>query len=1693
MKKGMKMSSILLAVLLVLVSSMSAVSAASDYTVQSLGEGFQRIILSNKAFAANTAREFQVEIPADGSYAVYLNKTETANTAFVVSFKNGTKTVDVCKSTTKQAAYAETYGRMGAAQDEASVSAELTKGNWTLSIMAVTAVTVSYIDIRSTVIPLDGSKQAIYPSDYTSLTPNVETANYINRDMNKNSYPKESGYTYYADYDNSALADRFTYGRGIHLASARTVTYKVNAEKAGTYQIKFKLGFYLKKGGNQSAVIGQATATANGKSAVFTYTFAAGQTGAVKAGAQSEAFLADLKAGINDITLKIDSDLADAYIWSVTTEALPPYLGDGFTRITLDDEAFTANTAREFAVEIMQDGDYAVFLNKKETTTNNFTVTFTKDGETKTLWNRTSANDSYSYNYVRVGGETGYTSPSVSLTKGTWIMSVKAVKDMTVSYMDIRATTILVNGTKQAIYPSDYNTVFVGYSNYVNGQISKSEYLKVSGYTYYADYENPILKEPFTYGRGIHVDANAAATYKLNVAEAGSYRIKIDGKFRNSKAVTAGEVATAALSIDGNPSSSVVLNYAKDTAAGAKTIAGATYDVTLAKGINTLTVQPDANSYYYITSLTIEAYNPYEDYTVVLAKDEVASYMAAAKVAYEKAEYADYTSSVIGNYEKSASAMSDIPKPVSLSWDAISGADSYTLKVSKTEDFTSDVLTFENIKGTSYDVYNLFVDTMYYWKVSGAGKESDVKMFYTDKTARYIYADGIRNVRDVGGWNGLNQGYAFRGSEMDLVDNHGLELTDAGRKVLHDDLGIKTDLDFRKSGLPESPIGSDVALIEEYNIGGYLDAFSNHQKYAGVMKTFADIDNYPIYFHCWGGADRTGTVAFLLEALCGVSETDLSIDFELTSFSIFGRRPRHDSGSYLYASTMAKLKEYEGDTLAEKAENYMLNTLKLTKTEIANIRSILAGSAVVFEKEGIASIGRNSKLALKNVRNHTISSVTVNGKAVEYSLAGNILTVKATEVGEGIITFDDGNTLEFSAEETSSCEAQVLESGFIRLHMQDTEFIGGETYKFPVTIAEDGEYTLFLYKEGTESNNFKVTFEQGGTVKTLANGGTASSAYTYNYVRANSRSGESPASVALTAGDWILNITPAANALVDYIDIRATVFPITGAAQAIYPSDFNSFTGGVGESSYVNGQMSKTLAKVSGYRYIGDYANEALAAPFAGDRQIHFDNGKSLTYKLNVKQAGTYRITYNHYFYLANAQTITEAKKATVTVQAGGSEVGVKSYTYSVGGTTIKTNPTDTVLEVPLAAGVQTLTFTTDVAGSYLCHLTIEKNPGSYNDKVVSVDNTLTRIEADSTNNAISAGSARSFDFTVPVDGKYNFYAHIGNAAMNMNVLLKNLDTGDMTTIYDGTLSVINPVKLRRLGMGQTPAIALTANTKYRLYLTPDTDISVPFIDVMHVTLPVNGKTAISPQYYSATNITDAQINCNDQQNKIKPESGYTLVGNFLSSNLAAQSGFNTGYAVTPHISNKKNFTYTLQVEKAGVYQIQVDAGSFAGSYTDNEMMEISVDGITESAKYTRTDQGVERLTGPSVYLAEGTHTLVLNNPDGGKAGFYLHQILVTPVAGAGVEVNGNSAIVSAYLDESYTGLAMIALYSADNELVGLAKQSLTGGDYVSANLTLSGTPAMAKVFVWNGLDSVTPLMKSLEVTKESSNWSSAS
>ena len=65
-----------------------------------------------------------------------------------------------------------------------------------------------------------------------------------------------------------------------------------------------------------------------------------------------------------------------------------------------------------------------------------------------------------------------------------------------------------------------------------------------------------------------------------------------------------------------------------------------------------------------------------------------------------------------------------------------------------------------------------------------------------------------------------------------------------------------------------------------------------------------------MYFHCHGGSDRTGTLAFLLEGLLGVSESDLSKDFELTYYSGSSRK-RNGSTGWFYKPMVQYIRSFD--------------------------------------------------------------------------------------------------------------------------------------------------------------------------------------------------------------------------------------------------------------------------------------------------------------------------------------------------------------------------------------------------------------------------------------------------------------------------------------------------------------------------------------------------------------------------------------------------------------------------------------------------------------------------------------------------------------------------------------------------------------------------------------------------------------
>ena len=100
------------------------------------------------------------------------------------------------------------------------------------------------------------------------------------------------------------------------------------------------------------------------------------------------------------------------------------------------------------------------------------------------------------------------------------------------------------------------------------------------------------------------------------------------------------------------------------------------------------------------------------------------------------------------------------------------------------------------------------------------------------------------------------------------------------------------------------------------------------------MNFLSDEENYPIYIHCLGGADRTGMIAFYLRALAGECDELIHLDYELTSLSTYAyglaegarRDGFRNRTSDIYTEFLAMLNEYApGGALSAKVRAFLLD------------------------------------------------------------------------------------------------------------------------------------------------------------------------------------------------------------------------------------------------------------------------------------------------------------------------------------------------------------------------------------------------------------------------------------------------------------------------------------------------------------------------------------------------------------------------------------------------------------------------------------------------------------------------------------------------------------------------------------------------------------------------------------------------
>ena len=233
--------------------------------------------------------------------------------------------------------------------------------------------------------------------------------------------------------------------------------------------------------------------------------------------------------------------------------------------------------------------------------------------------------------------------------------------------------------------------------------------------------------------------------------------------------------------------------------------------------------------------------------------------------------------------------------------------------------------------------------------------------------SRWAHVENIPNLRDVGGilnkdGRELRRGVFYRSAGWNDNATTGKKkpesewkkgkcrLTDAGRKKALEKLGLKTDIDLRTDrecwGMTGSPIGEGV-LWKHVSFGHY-DEFEKKPEFKAAVKevfaTLADPSRRPLVFHCIGGADRTGCLAFFIQALCDVDDDTLVKDWELTCCYTARSSFVHEKGIDRLFSMLAK---YPGATTKERTKAF-LRECGVTDADMDAVRSALLPAVLCF-------------------------------------------------------------------------------------------------------------------------------------------------------------------------------------------------------------------------------------------------------------------------------------------------------------------------------------------------------------------------------------------------------------------------------------------------------------------------------------------------------------------------------------------------------------------------------------------------------------------------------------------------------------------------------------------------------------------------------------------------------------------------
>lgn len=268
------------------------------------------------------------------------------------------------------------------------------------------------------------------------------------------------------------------------------------------------------------------------------------------------------------------------------------------------------------------------------------------------------------------------------------------------------------------------------------------------------------------------------------------------------------------------------------------------------------------------------------------------------------------------------------PKKVYLHIPYLGDYDNYKMYISENPDYSNSRIIDVGMYSTYVTVGNLKTEVFYYVKITTTANDVETILttyqVKTEGAVRMVTIGAVSNARDIGNkktehWGKIKQGLVFRCAKMDDAIESAIpsfsELGILGEIDLRGDDEIDPDYESPLTYV-QAQIGSSQGLAQ-----GMYTAYANcFTKIVAMLKA-----NKPFVIHCKGGADRTGVICAIMEGVCGVSESDISKDYELTSFNTSSTyRNDLDDDSHWFSEGQLAILNVEGDTVADKYANMLI-------------------------------------------------------------------------------------------------------------------------------------------------------------------------------------------------------------------------------------------------------------------------------------------------------------------------------------------------------------------------------------------------------------------------------------------------------------------------------------------------------------------------------------------------------------------------------------------------------------------------------------------------------------------------------------------------------------------------------------------------------------------------------------------------